>query len=72
MIQLILLLLQVTRQLLTYMQERRLIAEGERRQIQKELLRTAEAAKIALKVREQVGKLHDEEVDDALRGDYRD
>lgn len=72
MIQAVLLLLQVTRQILTYMQERRLIAEGERIQIQRELLRAAEAAKIALKVREQVGKLHDDEVDAALRGDYRD
>lgn len=72
MIQLALLLLQVTRQLLTYMQERRLISEGQRRQIEVEMARAAQAAAIAIEIRTKVGKLSDDEVDAALRGDYRD
>lgn len=72
MIQLVLLLLQVTRQILTYMQERRLINEGQRRQIEVEMARAAQAAAIAIEIRTKVGKLSDDEVDAALRGDYRD
>lgn len=71
MIQLVLLLLQVTRQILTYMQERRLISEGQRRQIEVEMAKAAQAAAIAIEIRTKVGKLSDDEVDAALRGDYR-
>lgn len=67
-----LLLLQVTRLLLTYLQERRLIAEGERKQLEKELLAAAKAAKVALEVRKQVGGMSDAQVDAALEPDYRD
>ena len=67
-----LLLLQVTRLLLTYLQERRLIAEGERKQLEKELLAAAKAAKVALEVRKQVGGMSDAQVDAALQPDFRD
>lgn len=67
-----LLLLTVTGQLLTYLQERRLIAEGERRELEKELLATAKAAKIAMEVRKQVGGLSDAQVDASLERDFRD
>lgn len=72
MIQLALLLLQVTRQILTYMQERRLINEGQRRQIEMEMARAARAAAISMEIRTKVSKLSDDEIDTALRGDYRD
>lgn len=72
MIQFAILLLQVARQLFTYLESQRLIAEGERRQIAKELSATANAARISMKVQEDVGRMHDNEVDAALRGDYRD
>lgn len=67
-----LLLLTVTGQLLTYLQERRLIAEGERRQLEKELLAAAKAAKIAMEIRKQVGGLSDAQVDASLERDFRD
>lgn len=72
MFQLAILLLQVTRQILAYMERSRLIAEGERKQIVRELVKAAEAAALTKQVRDEVDKLSDDEVDAALRGDYRD
>lgn len=72
MFRLVLLLLEVTRQILSYMETNRLIKEGERQQIARELARAAQAAALANKVRDEVDKLSDDEVDAALRGDYRD
>ena len=72
MFQLVILLLQVSRQLLAYMERSRLIKEGERIQIARELVRAADAASVTKKVKEEVDKLGDDEVDAALRGDYRD
>lgn len=72
MFQLVLLLLQVTRAVLSYMERNRLIKEGERRQIARELERAAEAAALSKKIREDVGGRTDDEIDAALRGDYRD
>lgn len=72
MFQFVLLLLTVTRQLLTYLQERRLIAEGERKQLEKELVAAASAAKIAMEVRKEVGGLSDAQVDASLERDFRD
>jgi len=72
MVQLAILLLQVTRLVLSYMERTRLIKEGERQQIAREMVRTANAAALAKKIRDEVDKLSDDEVDAALRGDYRD
>lgn len=72
MFQFAILLLQVTRQVIAYLEQRRLISEGERRQIARELARTAQAASLAKQVREHVGRMTDDEIDAALRGDYRD
>jgi len=72
MFQLAILLLQVTALLLKFLQERRLIDEGKRQQIQLEMEKAAKAAALSVKIREVVGKLTDDEVDAALRGDYRD
>lgn len=72
MFQFAVLLLQVAQQIFKSLEQRRLIAEGERRQIIKQLEAIAVAAHIAQKVREDVGKKTDDEIDAALRGDYRD
>lgn len=72
MFQLVLLLLQVTRQVLSYMERSRLIQEGERKQIAREMARVAQAGALAKEIRSEVEKLSDDEVDAALRGDYRD
>lgn len=65
------LLLQVVRQLLLFLEQRRLIAEGERQAIATELVRVAQASNIANQIRLEVSRMSDEEVDAALRGDYR-
>lgn len=72
MFRLVLLLLEVTRLVLAHMERNRMIKEGERQQIARELARAAQAAALANKVRDEVDKLSDDEVDAALRGDYRD
>lgn len=72
MIKLAILLLQLATMTIRYLEERRLISEGERREVARELARAAQVTGLAKEVREQVGKMTDEEVDAALRGDYRD
>lgn len=72
MLQLAILLLQVTRLVLIHMEKNRLIKEGERKQIAREMARVAQAASLAKQIRDEVDKLSDDEVDAALRGDYRD
>jgi hypothetical protein len=66
------LLLQVAQQIFKHLEQQRLIKEGERRQIAKELEAIAKSAKISQKVKEDVGKLNSDEIDAALRGDFRD
>ena len=72
MIKVAILALQVAVAVFRYLEERRLISEGERRAMARELARAAEITGLAKQVREEVGKLTDDEVDAALRGDYRD
>jgi hypothetical protein len=72
MFQFAILLLQVAKQVFSMLEARRLIGEGERRQILREMEGIAAATKIAKEVRQHVESKTDAEVDDALRGDYRD
>jgi hypothetical protein len=53
------------------MERTRLIKEGERQQIAREMARAVQAASLADQIRAEVDKLTDDEVDAALRGDYR-
>lgn len=71
-IKLVVLLLQVTQAITRYMSEKQLLAEGERRVIAKQLAAVAKAAKIARDVQDDVKHKTDDEIDAALRGDYRD
>lgn len=72
MFQFAILLLRVASQVFSMLEQRRLIAEGERRQILRELEAVAKSAKIAQDIRDHVESKSDEEVDAALGGDYRD
>lgn len=71
-IKLVVLLLQIVQAVIRYMDERKLIAEGERQVIAKQLKAVAKAAKIAQDVKTDVGHKTDAEVDAALEPDYRD
>jgi hypothetical protein len=66
------LLLQVASQVFSMLEKQRLIGEGERRQILRELDGITRAAKIAKEIRQHVESKTDAEIDAALRGDYRD
>jgi uncharacterized protein YjbJ (UPF0337 family) len=72
MFQFAVLLLQVANQLFKAMERQRLIAEGERRQIAKQIQDIARTSRLSVEVREYVGRMTDDEVDAALRGDFRD
>lgn len=63
--------LQVAAAIISYLEKQRLIKEGERRQIQRELAAVARAAAIAKKHRDNVEDLSDEEVDARLSDDFR-
>ena len=71
-IKLVVLLLQIVQSIIKRMNDNKLIAEGEQRVIAQQLAAVANAAKISIEVRKDVGKKTDAEIDDALRGDYRD
>lgn len=72
MFRLVVALLQLASGLLRYLERQRLIQEGERRQIARELARTAQAAALAYSIKKDISELTDEEVDAALRRDFRD
>lgn len=72
MIKLVVLLLQIAKQVFTLVERRRLIAEGERQQIAKQLEAIATAAKMSQAIRAEIKAMTDDEIDAALRGDYRD
>ncbi len=70
-VKIVLILLQLTRNILAMVEREKAIAEGERRQIAAQLAAVAAAAQISNEVREEIGKLTDAQVDDALDGDFR-
>ena len=72
MLQLAIAFIRLATGLLRHLERQRLIAEGERRQIAHELVRTAQAAALARSIKKEIEALADDEVDAALRGDYRD
>jgi hypothetical protein len=67
-----LLLLQITAAVIQYLERKRLMTEGERRQLAREMAKTATLTGLAKQVREEIGRMTHVEVDDALRGDFRD
>ena len=70
-VKIVLLLLQLSRSILAWLEREKAIKEGERRILAQELAAVAAAAQIASEVRAEVEKLFDAQIDDALAGDFR-
>ena len=64
-------LLQIARQIISYLERQKAIDEGRRQIITQELGAVAAAAQITLETEASVKDMTDDEVDAALRGDYR-
>jgi hypothetical protein len=62
----------LARSILSWLEREKAIKEGERREVAKQLAAVAASAQIANEVRDEIGKLTDAQVDDALAGDFRD
>jgi hypothetical protein len=71
-VKVVLLVLQAVTSLIRFLEEKRLISEGERQEVARELARAMEIVARAKKIRDHVGKMTDAEIDAALRGDFRD
>lgn len=71
-VKLVLLSFQMITALIQYLERQRLIKDGERQQIAREMARTAHITGMVKQVRDEIGKLTHAEVDDALRDDFRD
>jgi hypothetical protein len=70
-IKIVLILLQLTRSILSWLERERAIAEGERREVAKQLAAIAASAQIARETADEISRLTDAQVDDALSGDFR-
>lgn len=71
-VKLVLVGLQIITSIIRHLEEKRLLNEGARLEIERELVRAQKIVARAKKIQEQVGNMTDEEIDAALRGDYRD
>lgn len=67
-----LLLLQVVKTIMDYLERQAAINEGERREVAKQLAAVAAAAQIAKETQDEIAKLSPSQVDDALGSDFRD
>ncbi len=67
-----LLLLQVVKSIMDYLERNSAINEGERREVAKQLAAVAGAAQVARETKEEISRLTDAQVDDALGPDFRD
>ncbi len=65
-------LLRLVSQIFQMLEAKRLISEGERRQILKELELAAKSAAVAVTIRKEVSTKSDAEVDAAIGPDFRD
>ena len=66
-----LLLMQIVKSILDYLQRNAAIKEGERREVAKQLAAIAASAQIAKETSEEIARMTDAQVDDALSGDFR-
>ena len=71
-VKIVLILLQLARSILSWLEREKAIAEGERREVAKQLAAVAGAAQVAMEVRQEIDRLTDAQVNDALAGDFRD
>lgn len=70
-VKLVVLLLQISRSIIGWLERQQAIQEGQRMVLAKELQAIAAAAKVSSDVRTAVDGMTDDQVDAALRGDYR-
>jgi dsRNA-specific ribonuclease len=70
-LQVALLLLNFAKYLIAKFEREKTLNEGEQRAVVKALVELAAAAKMARQIEDEVGKMTDAEIDDALRGDLR-
>jgi hypothetical protein len=70
-IKVVLILLQLARSILSWLERERAIKEGERREVAKQLAAIAASAQIANETRDEIARMTDAQVDDALSGDFR-
>lgn len=70
-VKLVLVALQIINTVLRYMNEKRLLNEGAKLEIEKELARAQKIVARAKEIQTKVGTMTDDEVDAALRGDFR-
>jgi hypothetical protein len=68
----VLLGLQIITSVIRYLEGKKLMNEGARQQIAQELERAQKLVARAKKIQTKVGTMTDEEIDAALRGDFRD
>lgn len=71
-IKVVLLGIQIITSVIRYLESKRLMDEGARQQIAQELERAQKMVARAKKIQTKVGTMTDEEVNAALRGDFRD
>lgn len=71
-VKIVLILLQLARSILSWLEREKAIAEGERREVAKQLAAVAASAQIAMEVRNEIDRLTDAQVDAGLDGDFRD
>jgi hypothetical protein len=72
MISVVVLILKIAYQGITWLQRQQLLNAGAQQQIASELLKIAKASGTAKLIRAEVEKMSDEELDRALDGDFRD
>lgn len=72
MLSVVVLILKIAYQGITWLQRQQLLNAGAQQQIASELLKIAKASGTAKIIRAEVEKMSDEELDRALDGDFRD
>ena len=70
-VKIVLLGIQILSAVIRYLDEKRLLNEGAKLEIERELARVAKIVARAEKIHTKVDKMTDAQVDDALSGDFR-
>lgn len=70
-VKIVLLGIQILSAVIRYLDEKRLLNEGAKLEIERELARAAKIVARAKKIQANVDKMTDAQVDDALNGDFR-
>lgn len=71
-VKIVLLLLQLAKSIMAYLEREKAIAEGERREVAKQLAAIAASAQISIETRAEIDRMTDAQVDKSLDPDFRD